>query len=139
MSDSRLNLHSLMPRKRYKQAPGLLSARHTDQRVTQRRLGELPSPMDPWQRIIPNHICISSRVDTQTNHRNRSVILRAFGLGIITGAADDDCSAVGTYSQAGAAFGYALLWTAPLILPMMVTIVYLSSKLGQVTGKACFL
>jgi Mn2+/Fe2+ NRAMP family transporter len=65
-------------------------------------------------------------------------LLRSFGLGIITGAADDDCSAVGTYAQAGAAFGYALLWTAPLLLPMMVTVVYLSSKLGQVTGQGLF-
>ena len=65
-------------------------------------------------------------------------LLRSFGLGIITGAADDDCSAVGTYAQAGAAFGYSLLWTAPLLLPMMVTVVYLSSKLGQVTGQGLF-
>jgi NRAMP (natural resistance-associated macrophage protein)-like metal ion transporter len=64
--------------------------------------------------------------------------LRSFGLGIITGAADDDCSAVGTYSQAGASFGYMLLWTAPFLLPMMVTVVYLSSKLGQVTGQGLF-
>ena len=65
-------------------------------------------------------------------------VLRSFGLGVITGAADDDCSAVGTYSQAGAKFGYTLLWTAPYLLPMMVTVVYLSSKLGQVTGQGLF-
>jgi NRAMP (natural resistance-associated macrophage protein)-like metal ion transporter len=65
-------------------------------------------------------------------------LLRSFGLGIITGAADDDCSAVGTYSQAGASFGYGLLWTAPFLLPMMVAVVYLSSKLGQVTGQGLF-
>jgi NRAMP (natural resistance-associated macrophage protein)-like metal ion transporter len=65
-------------------------------------------------------------------------LLRSFGLGIITGAADDDCSAVGTYSQAGASFGYTLLWTVPYLLPMMVTVVYLSSKLGQVTGEGLF-
>lgn len=65
-------------------------------------------------------------------------ILRSFGLGIITGAADDDCSAVGTYSQAGAAFGYTFLWTAPFMLPMMVAVVYLSSKVGQVTGQGLF-
>lgn len=64
--------------------------------------------------------------------------LRSFGLGIITGAADDDCSAVGTYAQAGASFGYAFLWTAPYLFPMMVTVVYLSSKLGQVTGEGLF-
>jgi Mn2+/Fe2+ NRAMP family transporter len=70
--------------------------------------------------------------------RGRAGLLRSFGLGIITGAADDDCSAVGTYSQAGASFGYTLLWTAPFLLPMMVTVVYLSSKLGQVTGQGLF-
>jgi NRAMP (natural resistance-associated macrophage protein)-like metal ion transporter len=73
-----------------------------------------------------------------SNAPPRPSLLRSFGLGIITGAADDDCSAVGTYSQAGAAFGYALLWTAPFLLPMMVTVVYLSSKLGQVTGQGLF-
>lgn len=65
-------------------------------------------------------------------------LLRSVGLGLITGAADDDCSAVGTYSQAGAAFGYGLLWTAPFLMPMMVSVVYLSSKLGQVTGQGLF-
>lgn len=77
-------------------------------------------------------------MDAQTPPEKRRGILRAFGLGIITGAADDDCSAVGTYSQAGAAFGYSPLWTAPFLLPMMVTVVYLSSKLGQVTGQGLF-
>jgi Mn2+/Fe2+ NRAMP family transporter len=65
-------------------------------------------------------------------------ILRSFGLGLITGAADDDCSAVGTYAQAGAGFGYTMLWTAPYLLPMMVAVVYLSSKLGQITGQGLF-
>ncbi|KAA6455689.1 divalent metal cation transporter [Acidobacteria bacterium AB60] len=74
----------------------------------------------------------------RATHGRGAQVLRSFGLGIITGAADDDCSAVGTYSQAGAQFGYALLWTAPLLLPMMVTVVYLSSKLGQVTGQGLF-
>src|SRR5215213_762535 len=64
--------------------------------------------------------------------------LRALGLGLITGAADDDCSAIGTYASAGAKFGPGLLWTAPVTLPMMFTVVYLSSKLGQVSGRGLF-
>jgi len=63
---------------------------------------------------------------------------RALGLGLITGAADDDPSAIGTYATAGAKIGPSFLWTAPVTLPMMVTVVYLSSKLGQVTGKGLF-
>ncbi len=81
---------------------------------------------------------ISPSDTAKPSRRNSASVLRSFGLGIITGAADDDCSAVGTYSQAGAGFGYTLLWTAPYLLPMMVTVVYLSSKLGQVTGQGLF-
>ena len=70
--------------------------------------------------------------------RRRVQLGRTLGLGLITGAADDDPAAVGTYATAGAQFGPAFLWTAPVALPMMVTVVYLSSKLGQVTGKGLF-
>lgn len=65
-------------------------------------------------------------------------MVRALGLGLITGAADDDCSAIGTYASAGARFGPDLLWTAPITLPMMYLVVYLSSKLGQVSGRGLF-
>ena len=63
---------------------------------------------------------------------------RALGLGLITGAADDDPSAIGTYASAGAQFGPALLWMAPVTMPMMYAVVYLSSKLGQVSGRGLF-
>ncbi|UWZ83443.1 hypothetical protein [Occallatibacter riparius] len=62
---------------------------------------------------------IHSRVENRTDTASPAPpsagkgIARAFGLGVITGAANDDCSAVGTYSQAGAQFGYTLLATAP--------------------------
>jgi NRAMP (natural resistance-associated macrophage protein)-like metal ion transporter len=65
-------------------------------------------------------------------------VLRVLGLGLITGAADDDCSAIGTYASAGAKFGPSFLWTAPVTFPMMFAVVYLSAKLGQVSGKGLF-
>src|SRR4051812_19555901 len=68
----------------------------------------------------------------------RSGAFRALGLGLISGAADDDPSAIGTYASAGAALGPSFLWTAPATLPMMFAVVYLSSKLGQVAGKRLF-
>jgi Mn2+/Fe2+ NRAMP family transporter len=71
-------------------------------------------------------------------HAGRTSIGRVIGLGLITGAADDDPSAIGTYATAGAKIGTGFLWTAPVTLPMMVAVVYLSSKLGQVTGKGLF-
>jgi NRAMP (natural resistance-associated macrophage protein)-like metal ion transporter len=65
-------------------------------------------------------------------------VFRSLGLGLITGAADDDPSAIGTYAAAGATFGPSFLWTAPVTFPMMFAVVYLSSKLGQVAGKGLF-
>jgi Mn2+/Fe2+ NRAMP family transporter len=65
-------------------------------------------------------------------------VARALGLGIITGAADDDPVAIGTYASAGAKFGAGMLWTAPVTLPMMFAVVYLSAKLGQVSGRGLF-
>jgi len=64
----------------------------------------------------------------------RRNLLRVLGLGLITGAADDDPSAIGTYASAGARFrfGFSFLWTAAVTLPMMFAVVYLSSKLGLV-------
>lgn len=73
-------------------------------------------------------------------HRERTEggLLRAIGTGVITGAADDDPSAIGTYASAGAKFGLAFLWIAPVVLPMMYVVVYLSAKLGRVYGKGLF-
>src|ERR1700716_2250716 len=65
-------------------------------------------------------------------------VLKAIGTGVITGAADDDPSAIGTYASAGAKFGLAFLWVAPAVLPMMYVVVYLSAKLGRVYGKGLF-
>ncbi len=64
--------------------------------------------------------------------------VRSLGLGLITGASDDDPSAIGTYAAAGAALGPSFLWTAPVTFPMMFAVVYLCSKLGQVTGRGLF-
>lgn len=68
----------------------------------------------------------------------RTGLGRTVGLGIVTGAADDDPSAIGTYASAGARFGLGILWIAPVVLPMMFAVVYLSSKLGQVSGRGLF-
>ena len=70
--------------------------------------------------------------------RRRGGLLAALGTGVITGAADDDPSAIGTYASAGARFGLGFLWIAPVLLPMMYAVVYLSAKLGQVYRKGLF-
>ena len=61
--------------------------------------------------------------------------LARVGPGLITGVADDDPSGIATYSQAGAQFGFNMLWTMPLALPLMVAIQYMCASIGRVTGK----
>ena len=56
------------------------------------------------------------------------------GPGVITGAADDDPSGIATYSQAGAHFGYTLLWTIPLTYPLLAAVQLVSAHVGRVTG-----
>lgn len=59
--------------------------------------------------------------------------LKSLGPGLITGAADDDPSGIATYSQAGAAFGFGLLWTALICLPLMVTVQLMCARIGLVS------
>jgi NRAMP (natural resistance-associated macrophage protein)-like metal ion transporter len=59
--------------------------------------------------------------------------LRNLGPGLITGAADDDPSGIATYSQAGAAFGYGLLWTAIISFPLMIAVQFMCARIGIVT------
>jgi len=61
--------------------------------------------------------------------------LRRLGAGLITGAADDDPGGIATYSQAGARFGYATLWSALLTLPPMIAIQTVCAHVGRVTGR----
>jgi NRAMP (natural resistance-associated macrophage protein)-like metal ion transporter len=54
---------------------------------------------------------------------------------LITGASDDDPSGIGTYSQVGAAFGFGLLWTTLVSLPLASAVQETAARLGLVTGK----
>ncbi len=60
--------------------------------------------------------------------------VKKLGPGLITGAADDDPSGIATYSQAGAQFGFGMLWTLIFTYPLMVGIQIVSARIGRVTG-----
>src|ERR1700689_2373961 len=62
------------------------------------------------------------------------VFLKALGPGIVTGAAIDDPSGNATYSQVGAQFGFAMLWTMLLSYPLMAGIPEISAWIGRATG-----
>jgi len=61
--------------------------------------------------------------------------LARLGPGLITGAADDDPSGIGTYSQVGAQFGYGLSWSLLFSLPFMTVIQDVAAQIGSVTGR----
>lgn len=61
--------------------------------------------------------------------------LRALGPGLVTGAADLDPSAIATYSQAGAQFGFGLLWMPFYMYPLIAAVQELCARIGAVTGK----
>ena len=64
----------------------------------------------------------------------RQSFLSRLGPGLITGAADDDPSGIGTHSQVGAQFGYGLSWTFLFSFPLMVAIQEVAAQIGRVTG-----
>ncbi len=65
---------------------------------------------------------------------DRVPLIKRLGPGLITGAADDDPSGIATYSQAGAQYGYGLLWSVLFTTPLMIGIQVISARIGRVTG-----
>ncbi len=61
--------------------------------------------------------------------------LKRLGPGLVTGAADDDPSGIATYSQAGAQYGFGLLWTIVLTYPLMAGIQMVCARIGLVSGR----
>ncbi len=61
--------------------------------------------------------------------------LKVLGPGLITGAADDDPSGIATYSQTGAQFGFAQLWTSLYQIPLLLAIQEACARIGAITGK----
>lgn len=65
----------------------------------------------------------------------RRAPLEVLGPGLVTGAADDDPSGIGTYSQVGAQFGYGLAWTMFFGFPLLASIQAICARIGATTGK----
>src|SRR5256714_9637225 len=64
-----------------------------------------------------------------------ALFLSVVGPGFITANVDNDAGGIYTYSQAGAQFGYSLLWTMIPITVALVVVQEMASRMGAVTGK----
>ena len=62
-------------------------------------------------------------------------LLAILGPGIIVMVADNDAGGVSTYAQAGQNFGLTLLWTLPLLIPVLIVNQEMVVRLGAVTGQ----
>ena len=69
-----------------------------------------------------------------TDKPERRSPLEVLGPGLVTGAADDDPSGIGTYSQVGAQFGFGLAWTMFFGFPLLVSIQAICARIGATTG-----
>jgi NRAMP (natural resistance-associated macrophage protein)-like metal ion transporter len=97
--------------------------------ITRKRRGILGLPLKTIARAHP-----AACPGTSPASRLAKMI-RAFGPGVITGAADDDPSGIATYSQTGAQFGYGQLWTALFMLPLQTGVQEACARIGAVTGR----
>lgn len=69
-----------------------------------------------------------------TERAKRRPFLDVLGPGLVTGAADDDPSGIGTYSQVGAQFGFGLAWTMLFGFPLLASIQAICARIGASTG-----
>jgi NRAMP (natural resistance-associated macrophage protein)-like metal ion transporter len=63
------------------------------------------------------------------------IFLVVVGPGIITANVDNDAGGILTYSQAGASYGYSLLWTLIPITVALIVVQEMVARMGVVTGK----
>jgi NRAMP (natural resistance-associated macrophage protein)-like metal ion transporter len=89
----------------------------------------------PIDRKIENKGNNNTNNSKSTSIRFSKAVFKSLGPGIITGAADEDPSTIGTYAQAGAQFGFGLLWLALFQYPMIVVVQEMCARIGLVTGS----
>jgi hypothetical protein len=90
------------------------------------------SDKDNNNRVYSKEDIISAKV---LRLLSKGFLIKSLGPGIITGAADEDPSTIGTYSQAGEQFGFGLLWMTLFQYPMIVMVQEMCARIGLVTGS----
>ena len=75
--------------------------------------------------------------DTESRRGIRArllTLLAIVGPGLIVMVGDNDAGGVSTYAQAGQNFGYSLLWTLPILIPVLMVNQEMVARLGAVSG-----
>lgn len=93
------------------------------------------APAELLDKTIVASQVISATLPTGRMVKKTSRYWHMLGPGLTTGASDDDPSGIATYSQAGAKYGFQLLWLAPLTFPLMAVVQEMCARIGMVTGR----
>ncbi len=101
--------------------------------TSERTAKDTAIPSIPHSEPLTGTGSLEAAIQEEKNPLKR--FLKVLGPGLITGASDDDPSGIGTYSTAGAAFGFATLWTALVTFPLMAAVQFICAKIGMVSGK----
>ncbi len=95
----------------------------------------MESDDDAMREVIEDIEDLEEARKSGDDHAENLPIWRKLGPGLVTGIADDDPSGIGTYSIAGAQFGYGLLWLATLCIPMVIVVQEMCGRIGSITGE----
>jgi NRAMP (natural resistance-associated macrophage protein)-like metal ion transporter len=86
--------------------------------------------------VIQSPAATPARSPRRLSLRARLILfLGILGPGIITASADNDVGGITVYSQAGAQFGYPILWTLIPITIALIVVQEMAARMGAVTGK----
>jgi NRAMP (natural resistance-associated macrophage protein)-like metal ion transporter len=110
-----------------------ISKRHPRKRSLLESL--VSAPANILGKTINKSIKIGSTLKNGKAAKRAGDFWHMLGPGLTTGAADDDCSGVATYSQAGARYGFQWLWLAPITFPLMAVTQEMCARIGMVTGE----
>lgn len=93
------------------------------------------APAVALDRAITSGTAMAGRLPGKKVLKKSKDYWHSLGPGLTTGASDDDPSGIATYSQAGAQYGFNLLWLSPVTLPLMATVQEMCARIGLVTGR----
>src|SRR6266545_3843040 len=79
-------------------------------------------------------IRVTDQAPRRTWRRRLLTLAAIIGPGLIVMVGDNDAGGVSTYAQAGQDFGYSLLWTLVLLVPVLIVNQEMVVRLGAVTG-----
>lgn len=95
----------------------------------------IETPAKTLETTIEQTQKIEKEFSKQKSVKEAKAYWDTLGPGLTTGAADDDPSGIGTYSQIGSQFGFTYLWLSLLTFPLMTVVQEMCARIGIVTGR----